>query len=116
MIAINSTNDSFYETSVTSLHHDQSSVLTIGGDVRRIEVIRHFWNVAIKAIDSNPTALWINFTSVSYADTKLAARIIALLRRTRESGIQIYIVGSKAVSEVLNLCKIPKLEQFTKVA
>ncbi len=116
LIAINKNGDYFDGISVTLLQHDKSSVLTIGGDVRKIDLIRHFWQVAIETIDSCPNALWINFTHVSYADTKLAACIIALLRRAMDTCIQIYIIGSKAVCEVLNLCKFPELKQFTQVA
>ena len=67
-------------------------------------------------LGDSPPALWINFTTVASADTKLAACIIAILRRANEMGVQVYIIGSKAVSEVLHLCKFPPLEQFTKVA
>ena len=95
---------------------DNSHVVAVGGDLRKIEVVREFWQLAIERLDDSPPALWINFTTVASADTKLAACIIAILRRAKELGVQVYIIGSKAVSEVMHLCKFPPIEQFTKVA
>ncbi|MBC8309087.1 MAG: STAS domain-containing protein [Phycisphaerales bacterium] len=113
---MNNTDDSNRETSITLTMQDQSCALVIGGDLRQIEVIREFWQASIEAINSNPPALWINFTTVDFADTKLAACIIAIMKRAYEVGVQVYIIGSKAVSEILQLCKFPPLEQITKVA
>ncbi len=95
---------------------DSSDVVAVGGDLRKIEVVREFWQLAIETLETNPPAVWINFTSVDFADTKLAACIVAILRRATEVGVQVYIVGSKAVSEVLHLCKFPVLDQYTNVA
>ena len=95
---------------------DSSHVVAVGGDLRKIDVVREFWQLAIETLEDTPPALWINFTTVTTADTKLAACIVAILRRAIEIGVRVYIIGSKAVSEVLHLCKFPPLEQFTKVA
>ena len=95
---------------------DSSHVVAVGGDLRKIDVVRQFWQLAIETLGNSPPALWINFTTVDFADTKLAACIIAILKRANEVGVQVYIIGSKAVSEVLHLCKFPPLKQFTKVA
>ena len=92
---------------------DLSKVIAIGGDLRKIEVIREFWKEAIKTLDKKPSALWINFTSVTHADTKLAACIVAVLRRARCCETKVYIIGSIHVQEVLMLCKFPKLKEFT---
>ena len=95
---------------------DSSHVVAVGGDLRKIDVVREFWQLAIETLEDTPPALWINFTTVTTADTKLAACIVAILRRAIEIGVQVYIIGSKAVSEAMHLCKFPPLEQFTKVA
>jgi anti-anti-sigma regulatory factor len=95
---------------------DSSHVVAVGGDLRKIDVVREFWKLAIHTLEDSPPALWINFTTVTTADTKLAACIVAILRRATEMGVRVYIIGSKTVSEVLHLCKFPPLEQFTKVA
>ena len=95
---------------------DSSNVVAVGGDLRKIDVVREFWQLAIEMLGDTPPALWINFTTVAFADTKLAACIVAILRRAKEMGVQVYIIGSEAVSEILHLCKFPPLEQFTKVA
>tara|TARA_B100000959_G_scaffold284165_1_gene355053 strand:+ start:1876 stop:2211 length:336 start_codon:yes stop_codon:yes gene_type:complete len=108
--------ESLDEFPQSSVNHDQSAVLAIGGDLRKINVIRDFWQVAIESLEARPPALWINFTSVSLADTKLAACIIAILRRAKEQNVTVYIIGSVEVQDVLKICKIPPLKQFTKVA
>jgi anti-anti-sigma regulatory factor len=100
----------------SSRNPDQSQVIAMEGDLRKTDSIREFWQLAIELLALKPTALWINFTKVSFADTKLAACIIAIIRRAREMGIRLFIIGSSAVEEVLLLCKIPPLQQFTKVA
>jgi anti-anti-sigma regulatory factor len=112
---MNNTDDWNRETSVTLTMQDQSCALIIGGDLRQLDVIRDFWQAAIEAIESNPPALWVNFTYVTFADTKSAACIVAILRRAQERGTSVHIVGSDAVQEVLKLCKFPPLRQFTKV-
>ena len=104
--------DEFPQTMENS---DLSKVIAIGGDLRKIEVIREFWKETLESLDKKPSALWINFTSVSHADTKLAACIVAVLRRARCCDTKIYIIGSLHVQEVLMLCKIPKLEEFTAI-
>jgi len=97
------------------INPDKSWAVAIGGDLRKIDVIREFWQIVIEIIDSNPPALWMNFTSVVFADTKLAACIIAILRRAEEQNVHVYIVGSDAVQEMLHLCKMPPLKYFTGV-
>ncbi len=93
-----------------------SKAVSVGGDLRKIEVIRHFWQEVLIQLEKNPPAIWVNFSSVLYADTKLAACIVAIIRRANDLGVEIYIIGSSAVAAVLHLCKIPPLSQFTKVA
>ncbi len=102
--------DEFPQTMENS---DLSKVIAIGGDLRKIEVIREFWQETIESLDGKPSALWINITSVSHADTKLAACIVAVLRRARACDTKVYIIGSARVQEVLMLCKFPKLKEFT---
>ncbi len=97
------------------LNPDQSWVVAIGGDLRKIEVIRNFWQIAIEIIEDQPPALWLNFTTVSTADTKLAACIIAIMRRAEEQGVTMYIIGSGAVQDMLKLCKLPPLKCFTQI-
>ena len=97
------------------LNPDQSWVVAIGGDLRKIDVIRDFWQVVIDIIEDTPPALWINFSTVAYADTKLAACIIAIMRRAEEQGVEMFIVGSSAVQDMLKLCKVPPLKCFTQI-
>ena len=87
--------------------------VVIGGDLRKIDVIRAFWQLAIAVLEDEPSALWLNLTSVSDADTKLAACIVAILRRSNEHNTHVNIVGSQAVQDILNLCKVPPLRYFT---
>ena len=49
---------------------DRSHVVAIGGDLRKIDVVREFWKLAINTLEDSPPALWINFTTVASADTK----------------------------------------------
>ena len=98
------------------LNPDKSWAVAIGGDLRKIDVIREFWQIVIEIIENEPTALWLNFTSVAFADTKLAACIIAILRRAEEQKIQVYIVGSDPVQEMFHLCKMPPLKYFTGIS
>ena len=114
MIEHNNMGESLNEFPHKTKNADQSWVLAIGGDLRKIDIIREFWQSSIELIDLKPPALWINFTSVQFADTKLAACIIAILRRADIQGIQVYIVGSSAVQDVLSLCKVPPLKYFTE--
>jgi len=93
----------------------QSGVLAIGGDLRNVDIIRLFWTEAIELLNEKPHVVWINLKGVRYADTKLIACIVALLRRAEEQGIQLFIVGSNAVQEVMRLCKIPKIKNFTSI-
>ena len=97
------------------MNQDQSWVVAIGGDLRKIDVIRDFWQVAIEIIDDQPPALWLNFTTVITADTKLAACIIAIMRRAEENGVEMFIIGSSAVQDMLKLCKLPLLKCFTQI-
>ena len=113
MIAFNNMDlESFDEFPQTTKQPDGSIVLAIGGDLRKIEVIREFWQVAIPQIELQPTDLWINFSTVQHADTKLAACIVALVRRARDKNVRVYIIGSVHVQEVLLLCKFPQLDEF----
>ena len=93
-----------------------SKVVAVGGDLRKVEVIRLFWQEVLLQLEQQPPAIWVNFSMVNFADTKLAACIVAIIRRADALGIRLYIIGSAAVEEILSLCKIPPLYQFTKVA
>ena len=73
------------------------------------------WKPKIDSIETKPIAIWINFSSVKQADTKLAACIVAILRRAKEYEVPIYIIGSVHVQEVLLLCKFPPLKEFIGV-
>ena len=113
MIAFNNLGDSLEELPQRMANPDKSWVVAIGGDLRKIEVIRDFWQVTIDLIDDLPPALWINFTSVKQADTKLAACVVAILRRAHDKQIPVYIIGSPCIYEVFNLCKFPPIKEFT---
>lgn len=116
MIAFNNMiGDSLEEIPLPMVNPDKSWVVTIGGDLRKIEVIKKFWQVAIELLDNAPHALWINFTTVSSADTKLAACVVAILRRAHEQDVPVYIIGSHCVNEVFDLCKFPPLKEFTQI-
>jgi anti-anti-sigma regulatory factor len=116
LIAFNSMKfESLDEFPQTQVNPDQSIVLAIGGDLRKIDVIRDFWQAATNCIETQPIAIWINFSSVNQADTKLAACIVAILRRAKEHDVPIYIIGSVHVQEVLLLCKFPPLKEFIGV-
>jgi ABC-type transporter Mla MlaB component len=97
-----------------NLHKQQHEIaILVGGDLRNIQVIRDFWNVALEVLATVPHTIWLNLAAVLEADTKLAACIVAVLRRAQEHGTQMYIVGSEAVQDMLKLCKVPPLKQFT---
>ena len=91
-------------------------VILMGGDLRTVDAVREFWKLAIDTINTCPVAIWLNLTAVNEADTKLAACIVALLRRAIMVETKIFIVGSEAVSDILQLCKMPPLKYFTKVS
>ena len=90
--------------------------LLVGGDLRKIEVVRKFWKLSVEVLTDSPSVIWLNLSAVLQADTKLAACIVAILRRAQDHDTIVYIVGSNAVQDVLKLCKVPPLYQFTKVA
>ena len=90
--------------------------ILIGGDLRTIHAVRDFWQLVIQTIESAPKSIWLNLTGVCQADTKLAACIVAILRRAHTKGIDVFIVGSDAVQDTLKLCKVPPLKHFTKAA
>ncbi len=90
--------------------------ILVGGDLRNIAVVRAFWKVALEVLDTVPDTIWLNLAAVLQADTKLAACIVAVLRRASACGTEVHIVGSDAVQDILNLCKVHPLEHFTKVA
>ena len=96
----------------SSTQFDQQAIVAIGGDLRSIDIIRLFWEEAIELINKQPPVVWINLKSVQFADTKLIACIVALLHRAEERGIQLWIVGSNAVLEVMRLCKFPQIKNF----
>ena len=119
MIAFSNRGDSISETPYSYLLQGQNEptrVIVIGGDLRIIDVVRAFWQMALDTLEDEPTAIWLNLTNVSSADTKLAACLVAILRRAQEHETQVYIVGSNAVHDILKLCMFPELKQFTKVA
>jgi anti-anti-sigma regulatory factor len=119
VIAFSTRGDSISETPYSYFLQGQSEptkAIVICGDLRIIDVIRAFWQMALDALEDEPTAIWLNLTNVSSADTKLAACLVAILRRAQEHETQVYIVGSDAVQDILKLCKFPPLKEFTKVA
>ena len=101
--------------SLDSTAGDEIAIL-IGGDLRTINAVRDFWQLVIQTLESSPKSIWLNLTGVGQADTKLAACIIAVLRRAHTNGIDVFIVGSDAVQDTLKLCKVPPIRHFTKVA
>ena len=94
---------------------DQHAIVAIDGDLRNIDIIRLFWEEAIELINKQPPVVWINLKGVRFADTKLIACIVALLRRAEERGIQLWIVGPNAVLEVMRLCKFPQIKNFVLI-
>ena len=94
---------------------DQHAIVAIDGDLRNIDIIRLFWEEAIELINKQPSVVWINLKGVRFADTKLIACIVALLRRAEERGIQLWIVGPNAVLEVMRLCKFPQIKNFVLI-
>jgi len=96
--------------------NEPTKAIVVGGDLRTIDTIRFFWQLTLEALAAEPAAIWLNLSQVSSADTKLAACLVAILRRAQEHDTAVYIIGSDAVQDILKLCKIPPLHQFTKVA
>jgi ABC-type transporter Mla MlaB component len=95
---------------------EPAQAIVIDGDLRNIDRVRAFWQLTLEILEDEPSAVWLNLTKVLEADTKLAACLVAILRRAQEHETTVYIVGSNAVQEILKLCKVPPLKQFTKVA
>ncbi len=95
---------------------EPTKAIVVAGDLRTINTVRAFWQLTLEALEVEPAALWLNLTNVSFADTKLAACLVAILRRAQEHETVVYIIGSNAVQDILKLCKVPPLYQFTKVA
>ena len=94
---------------------DYSRAVAISGDLTQCETVRLFWQASIGVLEEQPPHVWLNLTKVSKADTKLAACVVALIRRADECGTVVHIIGSRVVQDVLNLCKVPPLRQFTQV-
>jgi len=95
---------------------EPTQAIVIGGDLRNMDRVQAFWQLTLDVLEDEPIAVWLNLTKVLEADTKLAACLVAILRRGMENQTIIYIVGSNKVQEILQLCKVPPLQQFTKVA
>jgi hypothetical protein len=91
---------------------DYSRAVAIGGDLTNCNIIRAFWLASIEVLEHQPPELWLNLTKVVKADTKLAACVVALIRRAYECGTIIHIIGSRVVQDILNFCKLPPLRQF----
>lgn len=92
---------------------DYSRAVAITGDLTNCDIIRAFWQASIGVLEQEPPELWLNLSKVAKADTKLAACVIALIRRGDECGTIVHIIGSSVVQDVLNLCKVPPLREFT---
>jgi hypothetical protein len=92
---------------------DYSSAVAISGDLTNCDIIRSFWQVTIGVLEQQPPELWLNLTKVVKADTKLAACVVALILRGDECGTLVHIIGSAVVQDVLHLCKVPPLREFT---
>ena len=90
-----------------------ANAIAVTGDLSDIELVREFWQLTIQILDKGPKAVWINLTSVNTADTKLAACIVAIIRRADLQGVSIQVIGSQAVEEIMALCKLPTFRQFT---
>ena len=97
-------------------HTEPTKAIVVGGNLRNIDIVRTFWQLTLEVLEDQPAAMWLNLTRVTNADTKLAACLVAILRRAQEHDTCVYIVGSDAVQDVLKLCKVPPLKHFTKVA
>ena len=92
---------------------DYSRAVAITGDLTNCDIIRAFWQASIGVLEQEPPELWLNLSKVAKADTKLAACVNALIRRADECGTIVHIIGSAVVQDVLNLCKVPPLREFT---
>jgi ABC-type transporter Mla MlaB component len=91
---------------------DYIRAVAISGDVTNCDKVRAFWQATIGVLEQEPPELWLNLAKVNRADTKLAASIVALIRRANACDTVIHIVGSTVVLEVLHLCKVPPLRGF----
>jgi len=92
---------------------DYSRAVAISGDLTNCDLVRAFWQASIGVLEQEPPELWLNLTRVGQADTKLAACVVALIRRADECGTIVHIIGSAVVQDVLNLCRVPPLREFT---
>ena len=92
---------------------DYSRAVAIAGDLTNCDIIRSFWQATIGVLEQEPPELWLNLTKVAKADTKLAACVVALIRRADASGTVVHIIGSLVVQDILNFCKVPPLREFT---
>ena len=100
---------------VISTDSPNEYAIVIGGDLSNIDSVRGFWQSVIQTLEQSPETIWLNLTQVDNADTKLAACLVAILRRADSTGTSVHIVGSSVVDEVMALCKVPPLKQFTNV-
>ena len=60
---------------------DYSRAVAIAGDLTNCDIVRAFWQATIGVLEQQPPELWLNLTKVVKADTKLAACVVALIRR-----------------------------------
>lgn len=100
---------------VISTDSPNEYAIVIGGDLTNIGYIRGFWQSVIHTLEQSPDTIWLNLTEVNRADTKLAACLVAILRRADAIGTTVQIVSSTEVESAMNLCKVPPLKQFTNV-
>ncbi len=89
-----------------------SRAIAAAGNLSDCDAVREFWQMAICVLEEGPPELWLNLTRVVGADTKLAACLVALLRRADEQNTVVHIVASAAVREILDLCRMPPLRCF----
>ena len=100
---------------VISTDSPKEYAIVIGGDLANIEYVRGFWQSVIQTLEQSPDTIWLNLTKVNRADTKLAACLVAILRRADAIGTTVQIVSSNEVESAMKLCKVPPLKQFTNV-
>ena len=89
-----------------------SRAVVAAGDLSNCDAVRAFWQSSILALAQPPPEIWLNLTRVVRADTKLAACIVALLRRADRQGTMVHIVGSSQVMDVLDVCRMPPLPGY----
>ena len=86
--------------------HAAPVVITAIADLTNWRDVRELHRSCTRVIGKRPTGLVIDLSSVTDADSKLVACLVAVARRARRSGVPIAFQMSTTVTKWIDLCRV----------